>query len=99
MTRVELEKTDLTAAELAKLAQKEPVILTRKGKPLAAVKDLSGSDWESISLANNQRFLDLIEASRRSYQERGGKTLEEVRQELGLTPKRDRRTRRKRKQV
>ena len=29
------------------------VILTRKGKPLAAVNDLSDADWESVSLANN----------------------------------------------
>jgi hypothetical protein len=96
MTRVELEKTTLTVAQLAKLARKEPVILTRNGKPLAAVKNLSGSDWESIALANNPRFLALIEESRRSYREQGGRTIEEVRRELGLTSKRGRATRKKR---
>jgi hypothetical protein len=84
MKTVAVEETTLTAKELAVLARKEIVVLTRKGNPLVAVKDLSGADWESISLANNPKFIALIEASRRSYRERGGITLEEVRHQLGL---------------
>jgi hypothetical protein len=99
MKRVELEETNLTVPDLAKLAKKGPVILTRKGKPLAAVKDLSGSDWESISLANNPRFLALIEESRRSYREQGGIGLDELRRELNLKPKRRRHKSRKQKKT
>ena len=88
MNKVAVESTVLTAAELAELAKQGPVILTRKGRPLAAVKDLAGSDWESMALANNPRFLALIEASRRSYREHGGIGLDAACQELGLTPKR-----------
>ena len=33
------------------MAKQETVILTKKDKPLAAVKDLSGTDWESVALA------------------------------------------------
>jgi PHD/YefM family antitoxin component YafN of YafNO toxin-antitoxin module len=36
---------------VTELAKAGPVILTRHGKPLAAVKDLSHADWESIALA------------------------------------------------
>ena len=99
MNKVELEETTLTIPDLAKLAKKGPVILTRKGKPLAAVKDLSGSDWESISLANNPRFLALIEESRRSYREQGGIGLDEIRQELNLQPTQRRHQSRKRKKT
>jgi hypothetical protein len=99
MNKVELEGTTLTVPDLAELAKKGPVILTRHGKPLAAVKDLSGSDWESIALANNPRFLALIEESRRSYRDQGGMSLEEIRRELGLTPKRRPGTGRKRKDL
>jgi hypothetical protein len=53
MKTVAVEETTLTAKELAVLARKEIVVLTRKSNPLVAVKDLSGADWESISLANN----------------------------------------------
>jgi hypothetical protein len=61
MKVIELEKTKLTIAELAKMAKAGPVVLTRNGKPMAAVKDLSGCDWEAILLANNPKFQALIE--------------------------------------
>ncbi len=87
MKVISLENTILTPKELAKMAKKEPVILTRHGRPLVAVKDLSGSDWESVSLANDPRFKALIEASRRSYREKGGIPLDQVRKELRLKPR------------
>src|ERR1700674_1456236 len=99
MKVVPVEQADLTFPELAERAKAGPVILTRKGKPLASIKDLSGSDWESISLANNPRFLALIEESRRSYREEGGIPLDEVRQELGLTTTVKRTTPRKHKKA
>jgi PHD/YefM family antitoxin component YafN of YafNO toxin-antitoxin module len=88
MKTVAAEDTTLTAEALARMAEKEPVILTRNGQPLVAVKDLSGSDWESVSLANNPQFIAIIEESRRSYREQGGISLEEIRIELGLKPTR-----------
>jgi hypothetical protein len=85
---IEIEQTELTVPELAALAKKGPIILTRRGKPLASVKDLSGKDWDAVSLANNPRFLDLIAISRSSFQKEGGLTIDEVRKELGLSVKR-----------
>lgn len=84
MRTLALEDSSVTTDELVRMAGKGPLILTRKGQPVAAVKDLSGSDWESVSLANNSRFIALIEASRRDYREKGGISLEQVRKELGL---------------
>jgi len=84
MKVVPLERNMLTLPEVAELARSETVILTRNGKPLAAVKDLSDADWESVSLANNSRFRELVEESRRSYREAGGVSLEDLRKELGL---------------
>jgi hypothetical protein len=57
MKTVAVEGTTLTAKELAIMAQKEVVVLTRKGNPLVAVKGLSGADWESVPLANNPKFI------------------------------------------
>ncbi len=88
MKTVAVEDTTLSAEDLATMAQKEIVILTRKGDPLVAVKKVSGSDWESVSLANNPKFIALIEASRRSYREQGGISLDEIRREFGLRPRR-----------
>jgi hypothetical protein len=82
MKVVPLEQTTLTMTDLAELVKEGPVILTRDGQPLLAVKDVSGSDWESVSLASNPRFMALIEESRRSYREKGGVGLDNVRREL-----------------
>jgi hypothetical protein len=86
MKVVAVEQATLSLPELAELAKEGPVILTLQGKPLVAVKDLAGADWDSIALANNPRFIALIEESRRRHREQGGVTLEEFRKELGLKP-------------
>ncbi len=93
MKIVAVEKTKLSLPQVAELAKAGPVILTRDGKPLATVKDVSRSDWDSLSLANNLRFQDLIEDSRRSLREQGGIRLEDFRKELGLKAKPRKRTR------
>jgi hypothetical protein len=85
MKVVPLEETTLTMSELAALAKEGLVIVTRNGQPMLAVKDVSGSDWESISLASNPRFMAIIEESRRSYREQGGISLPDLQRELGLT--------------
>jgi hypothetical protein len=84
MKVVPLEKANLTLPEVTELAKEGPVILTRNGKPLAAVRDLSGSDWESVALANNPQFSALIEESRRSFRDQGGVSLDDLCQEFGL---------------
>jgi hypothetical protein len=95
MKLVAVEKTDLTLPQVAKMAREGPVILTRNGKPIVAVKDISHSDWESLSLANNPRFRTLIEESRRAFQNEGGTRIEDFRRELGLREKPRRRSRKK----
>jgi hypothetical protein len=84
MKVVPLEGTTMTVPELVELARGEAVILTRGGEPLISVRELSGSDWESASLAHNPRFAALIEQSRRSYREKGGIGIDQLRPELDL---------------
>jgi hypothetical protein len=64
MNVMPVEESSLTVAELAELVKAGTVILTRNGQPLLSVKDVSGSDWESISLASNPKFMAIIEKSR-----------------------------------
>ena len=85
MKMVELEKTELTLPDAAELARGGSIILTRDGKPLAVIKGLSGSDWESVALASNPQFRALIDESRRSHREQGGISLQQLRNDLGLT--------------
>jgi hypothetical protein len=51
---------------------------------MAVIKDLSGSSWKSVALADNPRFRALIEESRRAHREQGGISLQQLRKDLGL---------------
>ena len=84
MKVIPLEGTTMTVPELVQLAERGAVILTRDGQPLVSVRDVTGSDWESASLAHDPQFTALIQESRRSYREKGGISMADVRQELGL---------------
>jgi hypothetical protein len=84
MKVVPLEGSTMTVPELVELAKDGAVILTRDGQPLISVRDVSSSDWESAALAQNPRFAALIERSRRSYRDKGGIGIEQLRRELGL---------------
>ena len=84
MRVVPLEQSTLTVPELVEMAKEGLVILTRGGQPLAAIRDVSGSDLESASLAHNPRFMALIEESRRSYRDKGGVSMADLQRELGL---------------
>jgi hypothetical protein len=95
MNIVSIEVSDMTLLSAVAMAQGGTVILTRRGKPLAALRDLSGEDWESVSLANNPRFRALIDESRRSYRVEGGVSLEEVRRQLELKKTAGKRPRKK----
>jgi hypothetical protein len=88
---VPLEATELTLPDILELAKGQTVVLSRKGEPLASVKDLTGLDWEAVAQANNPHFQKLIAESRRSYAEEGGTSIGELRAELGLKPRSRRR--------
>jgi prevent-host-death family protein len=47
-------------------AQKERVLITRKGKPCAVVIGVEGRDFEDLFLMSNPKFWQMIEASRRN---------------------------------
>lgn len=63
------------------------VLLTKRGKPCVSIHDVSRDEWESIELANNPKFMAIIEESRRSLREEGGVSSDEVRRQLGIAPR------------
>jgi len=84
---IDVSKATLPLADYAKEALKEPVIVTVKGKPLAALVSIRNADVETVSLSNNQQFLDLIERSRSRQKSEGGFSTEEMRRRLKLIKK------------
>ncbi|MBI3800295.1 MAG: type II toxin-antitoxin system prevent-host-death family antitoxin [Deltaproteobacteria bacterium] len=81
-----IEKTEATAplAEYTRGVKKEPVIITRKGKPIAALVSIENADLETVSLSTNREFLKLIERSRARQRAEGGISSDEMRRRLGV---------------
>jgi antitoxin (DNA-binding transcriptional repressor) of toxin-antitoxin stability system len=82
MKTVEVTKATLPLAEYTKDVIKEPVIVTIKGKPVAALVNIRNADIETVALSQNQKFLNLIERSRCRQGKEGGISTEEMRQRL-----------------
>jgi antitoxin (DNA-binding transcriptional repressor) of toxin-antitoxin stability system len=60
------------------------VLLTIRGKPVAALVAVANADAETIALSMNDRFLSLIERSRARHKAEGGLSAAKMRKRLGL---------------
>lgn len=77
------------------VAQKEHVVVTRHGKPLALVRGVEGYDWDDLYWATNESFWRMIEQRRKEEQK--PVPFEEVCRRLGIRPRRPRKPRSKRR--
>ncbi len=64
-------------SEILKLAEKEEVIVTSRGKPRAIIKSISEEDLEDYLLENSPKFLAALEKARKEYLDLGGVGIEE----------------------
>lgn len=80
-----MAKAKLPLADYTKEVAKEPVIVTIRGKPVAALVGIKNADIETISLSNNPRFLALLERSRKKQKTKDGISTEEMRHRLRIT--------------
>ena len=95
MKTVEMAEATAPLSEYARQARKGTVVVTRRGKPLAAVVPLHSDDWEDFVVSQEPSFIEVIKRSEERYKAEGGIPLEEVRRKYGLAPKPARRSRRK----
>ncbi len=84
MKTIEMAKATASLAEYAQDVNKEPVILTKKGRPVAALVSIENADLETVTLSNHPKFLALIERSRMRQKSEGGISGVEMRRRLGL---------------
>ena len=82
MKTVEISKATLPLSDYTKGIKKEPVIITKEGRPVAALVSIPNADIEMVSLSNNPRFIALIERSRARQKSEGGISSEEMRRRL-----------------
>lgn len=72
MKTVRLSEVTGSLSEYAREERPEPLVVTRRGRPIVAVTPLTKyDDHESVSLATNPKFLEIIERSRASAVEHG----------------------------
>lgn len=84
MRTVEIGEVPLE--EYGRKGRKETWVLTRRGKPVAAVVPMrSGMDAETFGLSHNQEFIDIVNESWASYKAKGGVSPAEARRRLGLS--------------
>jgi antitoxin (DNA-binding transcriptional repressor) of toxin-antitoxin stability system len=75
-----VEITDETLASYTRRTRKDTWVLTRRGKPVAAVVPISsGVDLETFGLSHNPNFIEILNRSWASYERKGGVSLEEMR--------------------
>ena len=84
MKTLELDDANLSLAEYARKAAKEPFVVTDHGKPVAVLLPLENTDLETASLSSNPRFIELIERSRARRDQEGAIPSSEVRRQLGI---------------
>jgi prevent-host-death family protein len=82
MKTLEMSKATASLADYAREVDKEPVIVTRHGRPVAALMPIENADRETVSLSTNARFLALIERSRQRHEAEGGISSDEMRRRL-----------------
>jgi prevent-host-death family protein len=56
----------------------QPLIVTRNGQPIAALFSVEDIDRETLSLSLNQKFIKIIEESRKSQKKEGRIFLEDI---------------------
>ena len=83
MKTIEITKATLPLSDYTKEVKKRPMVITKNGKPLAALVSITNADIETVSLSNNPKFVALIERSRSRQKSEGGISTEEMRRRLG----------------
>ena len=88
MTRVELTKATAPLGDYARKAKRGPLVLTRRGRPVALLRLLTHEERENFLVATHPGFVELIRRSREECPPGSGVALEDIERELGLTPTR-----------
>jgi antitoxin (DNA-binding transcriptional repressor) of toxin-antitoxin stability system len=82
MTRVEMKEAVASLSSYARKAHKEPVVITRDGKPIAALMPLDKDGWEDLLVSSHPSFRRLIRRSRARCKPGQGFSTEAMRRRL-----------------
>ena len=92
MKALGIKQATAPLADYVRTVGEGPVIVSVKGKPVAALVSLENADWETVRLSSHPEFLALIERSRTRQQREGGISSSELRRRLGIRQAKQART-------
>jgi hypothetical protein len=88
MKTLDVSKAQGSLASWARKLRGGPLIVTERRKPLMVLVPVEeGADIESVSLSMNPDFIALIERSRAQHKPGSGISSDEMRRELGIKRK------------
>ena len=84
-----MEKIEVTLAtnsleQYARELDEEPLVLTERGRAIAALMPIDDANFESLALSLSPKFQALIERSREEHRNGASLSADEVRRELGI---------------
>lgn len=84
MKAIEISEATGALSDYARRAKKETVVVTQRGKPVAAVVAVDPEGWEDWVVSHDPGFLAMMERSEARYRAEGGLTSDQVRGQLGI---------------
>lgn len=84
MKKVDVADATESLAEYARQNRTAPLLVTKGGRPIAALVPIKGADLESASLSLSPQFIEILQRSRQSIRAKGTISLEEMKKRLGL---------------
>jgi prevent-host-death family protein len=87
---VDMAEATEALSTYARKVRREPLVVTRRGKPVLALMPLSDADRESLAVSTNPKFIAIMERSRARCKPGQGISTEEMRRRLALRRKAER---------
>jgi len=84
-----VKKVEMTKATqpLLEHAKKDTLVLTRRGKPVAALVPVDSDQWEDWVVSTHPDFIEIIKRSEARYKSEGGISMDEIRRKYGVKRK------------
>jgi hypothetical protein len=98
MMRVELDRATGSLSDYARKARRAPVVILRRGRPVAVLRALTDQDWEDLVVSTHPGFVALMRRSFERFKAGAGIPLEQIERELGVATKDAPQRRRRRRQ-
>ena len=82
---IQLSKATESLATYIQDLDEGPIVVTNRGRAIAAVIPVNDADAETISLSQNPKFHTIINRSRARQKREGGLSSQEMRQRFGIS--------------